>query len=410
MNKQIEEQNAKRQKLTEARRKLDKALASAQDELDRAELDNNTLRAEASKLRAEEPDRCSKADELIEKLKKELKTNRSEKILRRIEELRTAAMENARSKDVDLRALQTSYAQTGMRSAFRSGGLVDMDEYMVAYDALSSIEIPTLRRQMEIANENARNIFFTQVIGSIYCSIKTTASLFRERNRYLAMCPLDGNVFQIKDIAPAPAYKEEFEAILALGKGNPAQYSLDVSPEDHEDYLKVANQLFERLNAEPDPSKSELLDYRTYCSFGMEVLRVNTDTGIIDKSSAKPFEKWLAIGSGGQVELPIYIILGVALSNACTIKSKAVTSNLNSSDSIRLCIIDEALVRCDGEFSKMVLQFLTERLGLQLISIAPRDQFERLSYGVETVLIVDNDAEHEQRYIRQIQYAPEMAV
>lgn len=402
---QIDAQANKLSSLNENRRKLDRRAAEAEAAYNSADKENERQKEAAEKLRRSDPELCANAELMIEQVKGELRTNRTERIIKRLDELREEFGNKSRDQNICLRSLQSSYSKAHMRTNFRSGGLADMDEYMSSYTALSTIKVPDLANKMEIAKNNANHIFFTTVLGNLCVNIRSAMRLFRERNKSLALCPIDNNIFQIKDVQAAPGYKEEYAAILALGRGDREQYMLGEDPDEKEQHWEVAQRIFSQLCEEPDPSKSILLDYRTYCRFGIEVLHVDPNTGIADKESAKSFEKWLAIGSGGQVELPMYIILGVALSNACAGSQKSVTEALDKSDSIRLCIIDEALARCDGEFSTMIIRFLTERLGLQLITVAPSDQFERLNYGVQAVIEVKNDPVRGVRYVDQFRYA-----
>lgn len=404
---QIQEAKDKWSKLKAKAAALRDTASVAKYEYERAEAACDELHDKAKELRTSKSAEFAGAEGLIELWKNEKHTKSVATLIKHaeasIEEYSLRASELSSS----LKMKQERYTESHKQGSMRTGGLKDMAEYRAAQMMLASIEVPALRKKMEIARDNAREIFFSNVIGNLATQIRSAQDLFRDRNKWLALCPVDNNVFQIKAIQPAAAFKEQYEAIMALGTtaGPVEQYSVGEASEDRDAHMAIADALFDELCKEPDAEKSIYLDYRTYCRFGIEVISVDPDSGEMIRGSAKKFEDWLGIGSGGQVELPLYIILGVALSNACSSKRKSISESLNASDSIRLCVLDEALMRCDGEFTKKVLHFLTDTLGMQLITLAPADQYDRLSYDVERVLLVEQDPKRSLRYIRQFHYA-----
>ena len=85
-------------------------------------------------------------------------------------------------------------------------------------------------------------------------------------------------------------------------------------------------------------------------------------------------------GSGAEVQIPWYIVLGTALINAFSSSSRM---TIRKSESLRLMMIDEVFDKMDKSNMQLMIEMMTKEMGLQMIVAAPSDRYERFGRTIE---------------------------
>lgn len=122
-------------------------------------------------------------------------------------------------------------------------------------------------------------------------------------------------------------------------------------------------------------TQSIVVDYRKYLYFDVEV---HTPDGI------KSLNKVIRSQSGGEVQVPFYILSGVAFKQTLDYK--------RNKDSLGIVLYDEAFDKMDSQRIQSMLQFYRDKLKLQVILAAP-GKLDSLVDNIETILAVVRDGE-----------------
>ena len=99
---------------------------------------------------------------------------------------------------------------------------------------------------------------------------------------------------------------------------------------------------------------------------------------------AKSLNKVIRSQSGGEVQVPFYILSGVAFKQTLDYK--------RNKDALGVVLYDEAFDKMDSQRIQSMLQFYRDKLNLQIILATP-GKLDSLTDNIETVLVVVREGE-----------------
>ena len=138
---------------------------------------------------------------------------------------------------------------------------------------------------------------------------------------------------------------------------------------------QVENLLNNYMFSEDINIQNIVVDYRKYLYFDVEV---HTPDGI------KSLNKVIRSQSGGEVQVPFYILSGVAFKQTLDYK--------RNKDALGVVLYDEAFDKMDSQRIQSMLQFYRDKLNLQIILATP-GKLDSLTDNIETVLVVVREGE-----------------
>ena len=122
--------------------------------------------------------------------------------------------------------------------------------------------------------------------------------------------------------------------------------------------------------------QNSILDYRNYLYFDVEA---HTPNGV------KLLNEVMRTQSGGEVQVPFYILSGVAFQQTLDYK--------RNKDALGIVLYDEAFDKMDSGRIQAMLEFYKVSLNLQIILASP-GKLSALADNVETIVAVIRDGEN----------------
>ena len=150
-------------------------------------------------------------------------------------------------------------------------------------------------------------------------------------------------------------------------------FNFDQQDIEREKIQKILN---EYMFAEDIKIQQLIIDYRNYLHFDVEVITPN---------GTKSLNKVIKSQSGGEVQVPFYILTGVAFQQTLDYKRR-------KDDVLGIVLFDEAFDKMDTQRINSMLTFYREKLNIQLI-IATPGKLESLVDNLETIVAVIRDGE-----------------
>ncbi len=267
-------------------------------------------------------------------------------------------------------------------------GYVSMDIYREAYNTISRSEIPDIKFKAEKAARQTRDKFEENIMQSLRVAIDDADSMLSDINRYMSRMSYNGNIFWFTKAAPADGRQDEFEMIrdkhnTGTDEGQETFDSLVFNDE----YASKRARLFEAIEkGEETKNGVDLLDYRSYCKFGVSVGKEGGDTSKIGK-----LEAMVISGSGSEVQVPCYIILTAALVQKYN-RANRLRGEINDSKALRIIMVDECFDRMDAANVGKMLHFITKDMGIQIIASAPTNMFPTVGVHMDAIVFVKGDS------------------
>lgn len=215
-------------------------------------------------------------------------------------------------------------------------------------------------RQLSQLKDSFNTAFVTNLCHSIYQAINEGKNILDDLNNELKHHQFGSDrerfYFGMEWVPEFQEYWQFFKAIINmpnLGDGT-TLFDADLPPK----HARTRDRLLAMLLDEDEQSAyrelARISDYRNYRRY--EIYKQPENKQPIALSQ-------YGTGSGGQLETPAYII-----------RSAAVTSAFRFNEGkshLRMVMVDEAFSKMDETRSREVINYLTDRLGLQLIFIMP---------------------------------------
>ena len=172
---------------------------------------------------------------------------------------------------------------------------------------------------------------------------------------------------------------QDFKTIYDYAK----EYNSDDSERglfiDREQEDRQRNKILDLLNqymySDDQANRDNIVDYRKYLYFDVEVETPN---------GTKKLNDVIKTQSGGEVQVPFYILAGVAFQQTLDYRRKGKDNVLG------IVLYDEAFDKMDSQRIQSMLQFYKDKLDLQVILAAP-GKLDSLANNIETFIAVIRD-------------------
>lgn len=253
------------------------------------------------------------------------------------------------------------------------------------YDSLSKFKeeknkindsIFKYRSKLVEMQKSHRKLFFSEFLSKLNTSIEQAKDTIKNLNSSLATFTFGNDYYQIKvattenqDLKTIYNYAKEFNS-----ENSDRGLFVDREVEDRE-RQKVEELLNQYMFSEDVTTQSIVVDYRKYLYFDVEV---HTPDG------TKSLNKVIRSQSGGEVQVPFYILSGVAFKQTLDYK--------RNKDSLGIVLYDEAFDKMDSQRIQSMLQFYRDKLKLQVILATP-GKLDSLVDNIETILAIVRDGE-----------------
>lgn len=271
---------------------------------------------------------------------------------------------------------------------YPTDGYVSMDIYQEAYNTISGSEIPDIKFKAEKAARQTRDKFEESIMQSLRVAIEDADSMLSEINRYMSRMSYNGNIFWFTKASPADGRQDEFEMIRdKYNTGTDEGQETFDALVFNDEYASKRARLFEAIEkGEENKNGVDLLDYRSYCKFGVSVRKEGGDASKIGKLGAM-----VVSGSGSEVQVPCYIILTAALVQKYN-RANRLRGEINDSKALRIIMVDECFDRMDAANVEKMLRFITKDMGIQIIASAPTNMFPTVGVHMDAIVFVKGDS------------------
>lgn len=228
---------------------------------------------------------------------------------------------------------------------------------------------------VEIKKKN-RNLFFSQFLTKLYKSVNEARKTIDNLNHSLSIFDFGKDYYKIK---LSITQNKDFETIYNYAK----EYNSDESDRglfiDYEREDRDRNKIMDLLNqymfSDNPVLQNSIVDYRKYLYFDVEA---HTPNGV------KKLNEVMKTQSGGEVQVPFYILSGVAFQQTLDYK--------RNKDALGIVLYDEAFDKMDSQRIQSMLQFYRDKLNLQIVLATP-GKLDSLVDNIETVVAVIRDGE-----------------
>lgn len=217
--------------------------------------------------------------------------------------------------------------------------------------------IETLRKAQDAFDQT----FTTNLVQQILSQIETSKKSLQNINKELESHKFDDETFEFiwdrqKEFKDYYLCFQELINLVPTRRSDIGSiFENDLLSEKSRDVLSIIKTLL--LQNDDTKSKRELQrisDYRNYFSY--DILKKPIGKEPIPLST-------YGTGSGGQLETPFYVIMAAAFQSVLRFQE----GNCH----LRTIVIDESFSKLDEKRSRRILNYLAEKLGLQVIFIMP---------------------------------------
>ncbi len=224
--------------------------------------------------------------------------------------------------------------------------------------------------------KNSTKLFFSEYLSKLYNSIEKAKTDIDNLNNSLVKFKFGNDYYKITyEITDDPNLKSIYEYAL--------KYNTDESDRgifidrDEQDKARnnIQNILYEYMYSTDINLNNMIVDYRNYLKF---------DVLVYTSNSKKSLNKVLQTQSGGEGQVPFYILSGIAFQQTLDFK--------RNKDSLGIVLYDEAFEKMDSQRIEAMLNYYKDELNIQLILAAP-GKLDSLVYNVETILAVIREGE-----------------
>jgi len=254
------------------------------------------------------------------------------------------------------------------------GPLVQLGRGVGAVHAdLEGVGLYNNRNEVEKAERSFHDVFTKQFCVEIKSKVDDGVRTLRQMNAELQHLKFGTDRFIIDWSRWVPEFEDYYGFFKAVTELADSPDTIDLFAADTltEKHRTVRDRLV-KLLLDKDQERAErdllsIADYRNYRRY--EIWNESDSGGRIALST------W-GTGSGGQLETPAYIVRAAVVTNRMKLFDKG--------PCLRLLVSDESFSRMDELRARAVLRYLSESLGLQLVSAMPtrgagglRPEFDR---------------------------------
>lgn len=222
--------------------------------------------------------------------------------------------------------------------------------------------------------ERHYDLFFNEFLNKLYKSVNDAKQNIKALNDSLVTFKFGSDYYTIKlDITDNYDLKEIYE------------FSKEYNSDSYNRSLLIDNQLLESkknkifeliskyIFSDNIDSQNYIVDYRNYLNF---------DVIVHTKEGVKSLNKVLQSQSGGEVQVPFYILSGVAFKQTLDYK--------RNNNAMAVVLYDEAFDKMDSQRITSMIDFYKNVLGLQIVLAAP-GKLESLANTIDNIFVVIKD-------------------
>ena len=293
-------------------------------------------------------------------------------------------------------------------------GLDAVPEYREELQRISKAAIPQAKKQADELNESLSVKFWSYYIDQLASRFRGARDRMIQLNKVMKRLPFGGYIFQFR--MPAAADGEAapyFEAIQrwTSAADDGMQISLEhligdgvyMDEKSLSEDDAIRRNLFENLRSDDGGFKNGIdwMDYRSYLSFGIEAIEVRDDGTLGQRVE---LEQWSGNSSGAEMQVPFYIILGATLLNIYSKNSSRISDGMFNTGALRLLIVDECFSKCDRDNTQALVDFLSKKLNLQLVCVAPNSKYGDMAPCIDSVIFcVSNNKVRSRKFYSMLQ-------
>ena len=236
-------------------------------------------------------------------------------------------------------------------------------------------EVFNFKEKLVTFQEQQHQLFFNEFLNKLYKSIEDAKKIIKGLNDSLKEFKFGNDTYSISyGITDNKDLKEIYEFAKEYNQEN---YNRTLYNNDEFDIRKQKiTSLIDTYMLDSDVSSQNILvDYRNYMSFDVIV---HTPEG------NKSLNKVIRSQSGGEVQVPFYILSGVAFKQTLDYK--------RNKNCLGIVLYDEAFDKMDSQRIKSMIDFYKDVLELQIILAAP-GKLEALGNSIENIFVVIKDAD-----------------
>lgn len=264
---------------------------------------------------------------------------------------------NALMQHPNAQSFETSYA-----------ALVKLSQAVITtLQGLQGVGLYNNRLELDNAVKSFHDVFTKQFCVEIKTRVDEGIRTLRQLNVELRNLKFGINSFTLDWSQWEPEFAEYldfFEAVTLLAdSAEPMDLFGETKLSDK--HVQIRDRLVQLLlDDNHERATKDLLriaDYRNYRRY--DIINETTSGGRVKLS------EW-ATGSGGQLETPAYIVRAAVLTNRLKLFEKG--------PSLRLLVNDESFARMDDAHARAVLEFMRDKLDLQVLSAMPTQKSNAL--------------------------------
>ena len=218
-------------------------------------------------------------------------------------------------------------------------------------------------------------LFFSEFLSKLNQSIENAFETIRNLNNSLSTFTFGNDYYSIKcDITSNLDLKEIYEYAKEFNSSN-SDRGLFVDREYEDKKRQRVEELLNQYMFSDDiKTQNIVVDYRNYLYF---------DVLVHSNDIVKSLNRVIRSQSGGEVQVPFYILSGVAFKQTLDKRNK---------DALGIVLYDEAFDKMDAQRIQSMLQFYRDKLNIQVILAAP-GKLDSLVDNMNTILAIvrDND-------------------
>lgn len=263
-------------------------------------------------------------------------------------------------------------AEYGTR--FDSDGYGSREKYLNKLTLLEKDRLPDLRSRFDLAEQQAARELNDNVVSGLKARIESANAKIDDLNAIIGARSYASQWYQLNHVKPADGRERYFDAIM--------NWNTSAVSEDREKkYRETLDDLCANFE-QTGQSYSDWYDWRYYCSFSLSVF------SSADKGRNGDMGSVIEKGSGAEVQIPWYIVLGTALINAFSANAR---DSMRKSESLRLMMIDEVFDKMDKNNMQLMIETMSKEMGLQMIVAAPSDRYERFGSTIEQIIYMKTE-------------------
>ncbi|MCH5180172.1 MAG: AAA family ATPase [Erysipelotrichales bacterium] len=229
---------------------------------------------------------------------------------------------------------------------------------------------------LDIKNKN-RNLFFNEFLTKLYNSVDKAKKDIENLNHSLQHFQFGDDRYKIKMSITSNTELADIYNYAKNYNSDDSNRGLFMNFDDEDcERTKVEETLNRYMFSDDLKIQNLVIDYRNYLYFDVEVHSTN---------GFKSLNKVMKIQSGGEVQVPFYILLGVAFQQTLDIK--------RNEDVLGIVLYDEAFDKMDMQRIQSMLDFYRKKLKLQIILAAP-GKLDSFVDNIDTILAIVKDGDN----------------